>query len=240
MAALPHFFHDAILKQGDTVWLDEATARHTMQVLRMQAGEPLQLIDGRGNAATATITTAEKKKCAVFIDNVVFHQPYAHALHLGIAFTKNSSRNEWLLEKATELGVSSIIPLITTRTEREKVKHDRWRAILISALLQSQQYHLPKLGEPTQLPDVIKQYAAAPQKLIAHCIDEHKRSPVAELLKPGVETLLLIGPEGDFTVQEVTLCEARAYKGISLGTQRLRTETAAMAVCAYFNLINHD
>lgn len=236
--ALPHFFHDASLQQGDTVWLDEATTRHVVQVLRMQPGEQLQLIDGQGHEAMATITIAEKKKCGVAINGITLHHQRAYGLHLGIAFTKNSSRNEWLLEKATELGIKSIIPLSTTRTEREKIKHERWRSILISALLQSQQYYLPQLSEPATLKEILKQHGAVPQKFIAHCIDEHQRQPVAELLKPGVETVLLIGPEGDFTADEVTLCEEQGFAGISLGTQRLRTETAAMAACAYYNLIN--
>jgi len=240
MASLPHFFYDTILKQGDTLWLDEATSRHVVQVLRMLPGERLQLIDGQGNTATVIIIVSEKKKCSVVIEQVLFHKEKSVGLHLCIAFTKNSSRNEWLLEKATELGVKSIIPLISARTERDKIRHERWRSILTAALLQSQQYYLPILAEPTTLQKALAAYASVPQKLIAHCITEQERTPLAALLKPAVETILLIGPEGDFTNDEVTLCEGQGYKGVSLGTQRLRTETAAMAACAYFNLINHE
>lgn len=221
------------------VWLDEDNARHVVQVLRMQIGEKIQLTNGRGYAAIANITVADKKKCAVVIEEVVFHEPPV-ALHLCVAFTKNSSRNEWLLEKATELGIASITPLLTTRSEREKFRYDRMKGILISALLQSQQYRLPQLNEAMQLTALLEKYKQVPRKFIAHCIADKPVAPVAELLKPVVETLVCIGPEGDFTAEEVTLCIDAGCAGLSLGKQRLRTETAAMAVCAYFNLINND
>lgn len=237
--SLPVFFFDDELKSGAQLWLDEDTARHIVQVLRMQVGEPLQLTNGKGFAASAKISITEKKKCAVSIDTVAFHKPRT-ALHLCVAFTKNSSRNEWLLEKATELGVESITPLLTTRSEREKFRYDRMKGILISALLQSQQYHLPQLDEAMTLPAVLDKYKNVPAKFIAHCIADKPVRPVAELLKPAVETIVCIGPEGDFTPDEVTLCIDNGYAGISLGSQRLRTETAAIAACAYFNMINNE
>jgi 16S rRNA (uracil1498-N3)-methyltransferase len=156
-----------------------------------------------------------------------------------VAFTKNASRNEWLLEKATEMGVQSVIPIIATRTEREKIRYDRWKNILVSAILQSQQFHLPHLLEATSLKDILSKYSNAPQKLVAHCMEDKLRNPLSIALQPHKETLILIGPEGDFTAEEVALCEAQQCKSISLGDTRLRTETAAMAACAYFNMINH-
>jgi len=238
MGQLAQFFHEGILNKNSSLALDEATARHIGQVLRMQAGEKIQLTDGNGTSAIASITVAEKKRCTVRIEEATFHKQAGAKLHLCVGFTKNTSRNEWLLEKATELGVTSIVPLITKRTEREKTKHERWRSILISAMLQSQQYYLPALAAATTLDDVIKKYKGAQQKIVAHCIAELPRKPLAELLKPEQETIILIGPEGDLTMDEVNLCVANGYAGVSLGTQRLRTETAAMSVCAYFNLVN--
>jgi 16S rRNA (uracil1498-N3)-methyltransferase len=205
----------------------------------MQAGEKLQLTDGKGSVADVTITDAGKKKCTVNVDSITKHQPPVTRLHLAIAFTKNTSRNEWLLEKATELGVSSIIPLSVTRSERERAKYERWNGILISAMLQSQQYYLPHLSEALSLKDLITKYDVA-QKLIGHCITSSPRAAIAKALQPRKETLILIGPEGDFTKEEVTLCEQNGFTGISLASQRLRTETAAMAVCAYFNSINNE
>ena len=237
--ALAQFFHDALLKKGDELGLDEDTARHVVQVLRMGKGEQLQLTDGKGHVATVSIVLPEKKRCSVRVDSVVFHEAPAVGLHLCLGFTKNTSRNEWLLEKATELGVKSITPLITTRTEREKLRYDRLKNILVSALIQSQQYYLPVLNEAMTLKAAIEQHKDAKQKLIGHCITGIDRKPLEKLLKPGKETVILIGPEGDFTEEEVNLSTMAQYAGVSMGTQRLRTETAAMAVCAYFNLINH-
>ena len=119
MASLPLFYDDATLKGGGELWLAEETARHVVQVLRMQPGQQIQLTDGKGHLATASITRAEKKKCSVLIEAVVFFEQRDPRLHLAVAFTKNASRNEWLLEKATEMGVHSIIPDIATRTETE-------------------------------------------------------------------------------------------------------------------------
>ncbi len=219
--------------------LSDDAARHVVQVLRMTAGSQLQLTDGKGHLATATIVRADKKKCAVLINEVQYFEAPATALHLCVAFTKNSSRNEWLLEKATELGVRSITPILATRSEREKIRYDRWHNILVSALLQSQQYYLPLLHEAMPVAKAIALQEQAIQKLIGHCMEGTARKPLQEMLKPGKETVILIGPEGDFTAEEVNLCEAAGYSAVSMGTQRLRTETAAMAVCAYFNLINH-
>jgi 16S rRNA (uracil1498-N3)-methyltransferase len=238
MVTLPQFYFSGALKQGDTLWLDESTVRHAMLVLRMKAGEQIQLTNGIGYTAINTITTAEKKKCGVKVETVNYSKPNSAALHIGVAFTKNNARNEWLLEKATELGAAGIIPIITTRSEREKMRYDRLQQILISAMLQSQQSYLPALPEAMHLKDVIVKYPQS-QKLIAHCMDGEDRQELSKTLKPGVDSIMLIGPEGDFTAEEVNLCIGAGYMQVSLGTRRLRTETAAISVCAYFNMINN-
>ncbi len=238
MSSLPLFYHEPGFTDS-AIQLNEDTARHIVQVLRMQVDEHLQLTDGKGNVANVTITETAKKKCAVAIKDVKTHSKVQPDLYLAVAFTKNTSRNEWLLEKATELGVASIIPLSATRTEKERIRIDRWHNILVSAMLQSQQYYLPHLAEITSLNEVIATYKPE-QKLLAHCISTRQRRKIADVLKPQKETLILIGPEGDFTADEVTLCEQNGFTAISLATQRLRTETAAMSVCAYFNTINNE
>ncbi|OSZ79377.1 hypothetical protein CAP35_14285 [Chitinophagaceae bacterium IBVUCB1] len=240
MAALPLFYHPHPLKVAGIIQLDEDTARHIVQVLRMQVGEPLQLTNGAGDVADVLITEAAKKKCAVTITYVRHHQAPVHKLHLAVAFTKNTARNEWLLEKATELGVWSIIPIITARTEKERIREERWTGILAAAMMQSQQYYLPKLSAPIKLQQVIELYKDIPQKLIGHCIEGIERTSLTNAMQADKETIALVGPEGDFTTEEVNQCAQHGYTGISMASQRLRTETAAMNVCAYFNTINNE
>lgn len=222
--------------EGGIVQLSEETARHVVQVLRMTVNESLLLTDGKGAEAHAIIDAAGKKTCSVRLESLRRHEPLASPLHLAVAFTKNTARNEWLLEKATELGVQRITPLITARSVRERIREDRWRGILVSALLQSQQFHLPQLDSPASVEQLLTD-SDATAKLIAHCLNEPQRAPLATLLKAGEKTLLLIGPEGDFTPAEVTLAMTHGFRGVLLGPTRLRTETAAIAACAVHHLL---
>lgn len=238
MAALSRFYHPQELKEGVETTLDGDTSKHIVQVLRMAEGTALELTNGKGTIALAEIVKADKKRCGIHIKEATHIQPPASSLTLAIAFTKNASRNEWVLEKATELGVSDIIPLSTTRTEREKIKRERWENILVSAMIQSQQAYLPALHELTNIKSAVEVYRNTPQKLIAHCLSEKQRVPLSDLLLSNKDTLLFIGPEGDFTMEEVEECESAGFKGILLGTNRLRTETAAIAACSYFYMIN--
>lgn len=238
MADMPLFYVPQTLEEHQSITLPEDTARHIGQVLRMAAGEQVLLTNGLGLRASCILSEVAKKRVGVHIDKVVQILQPAPALHLAIAFTKNASRNEWLLEKATELGVQRITPLITARSVRERIRHDRWQAILISAMLQSGQCWLPLLNEPMSLENALKEGTA--QKLIAHCIeDEPSRTPVTKALKCGADTQIFIGPEGDFTPAEVTLAKASGAVPVSLGGNRLRTETAALSVITHFYLINY-
>lgn len=237
---LPIFYQHTTLTAGDTLLLDEDNSRHVVQVLRMQPGAALTVADGQGHSAEAAIVTADKRRCLVAVRQVTAHPRRQPALHMGIAFTKHTGRNEWLLEKITELGVAAIIPVITARTERERIRYDRWRSILAAAMIQSQQFHLPALQEAIPLPQLLVRYQQVAGKLIAHCMEQPERIPLAKALSPREETLVLIGPEGDFTQEEVALCTGQGYTGITLGRTRLRTETAAMTACAYFNMINDE
>jgi 16S rRNA (uracil1498-N3)-methyltransferase len=239
MSQLPRFFYNGQLAEKSIVSLDAEAAKHIWQVLRMQAEDRIILTDGYGASAEGTIHTAERHKCNVTVEKVSHHVRPGNILHLGVGFTKSNSRNEWLLEKATELGVASIIPLVAFRSEKTHVRDDRWNRILQSAILQSKQYYLPLLADVTPLHIALEKFKDVPQKFIAHCMSEKEKSPLAEMLKPGVETILLIGPEGDFTQEEVNLCMEYGFKPVSLGSQRMRTETAAITVAAYFNVINN-
>lgn len=238
MPNLYRFYFNGKLKENEVITLDESSAKHIWQVLRMEPGDELIITDGRGNSAVGSIRTAERHKCDVLLQQVIFSAHKQHNLHLCVAFTKNNSRNEWLLEKATELGVCTITPISAARSEKVHFRHERWEKLLTSALLQSQQDYLPDLNDIMPLADVLKKFAHVEHKFVAHCISEQPRTPFAEMLKPCTETVILIGPEGDFRFDEVSLCMASGFKPVTLGNQRLRTETAAIAACAHFNMIN--
>ncbi|PSK92165.1 RsmE family RNA methyltransferase [Taibaiella chishuiensis] len=232
------FFYQPSVPAGDSFTLDEATSKHVIQVLRMQEGEPLIITDGKGLKCTTRIAVAERKRCLVRITERHTAQPRPSAFSLGIAFTKNNSRNEWLLEKVTELGAEHIYPIISARTEKDKFNAERLNNILVSAMLQSQQSFLPVLHEPVALKKLVAGVGEA-QKFVAHCMDgDTKRSLVREL-QPGRDTLVLIGPEGDFTADEVSLCLAHDFVPVSLGDNRLRTETAGLYACTVFNALNY-
>lgn len=239
MSQVPLFFQEDLPDTAGGIELQQDAAKHVVQVLRMQQGDRIALTDGKGCRAEAIITSAHKRRCHVSIEEIQkFIQPEPK-LHLAVALTKNTNRNEWLLEKVTELGVTTIIPLSSTRSEREKFRYDRFQNILVAAMMQSQQYYLPQLKELTPLEDVMSEYDSVQQKLVAHCMDGMARTSVIEAIAKDKETLLLIGPEGDFTEEEVNDLTSKGYKGISMGTNRLRTETAAVNACAVFNMINH-
>jgi 16S rRNA (uracil1498-N3)-methyltransferase len=240
MSQLPLFYYDGSLAANSTVSLDADTGRHIWQVLRMVAGDQVLLTDGKGTLATCTLNNSERQTCRVTITKSELHTRNGGQLHLCVAFTKNNSRNEWLLEKATELGVASIVPLIVSRSEKNHIRTDRWKKILQSAMVQSRQYYLPQLFEPTKLEAAAEMFKKTAHKLIAHCIDDQPKSPLSKMLNTSSETVILIGPEGDFSPNEVTLCLAHGFKPVSLGNHRLRTETAAITAAALFNVMNDE
>jgi 16S rRNA (uracil1498-N3)-methyltransferase len=191
----------------------------------MQEGEQLLLTDGKGNKASATIIDSDKHQCSVRVDEVMTTTAAKQSITLAVSLLKHPDRFEWLLEKVTEIGVTKIIPLLCARTEKQQFKKERCRNILISALLQSKQCFLPELTEPKNISEFIKESTAI-NKWIAHCEDdETKRKPFAAATG---ETVMLIGPEGDFTAAEIQFALSSGFLPVSLGDTRLRTETAAM------------
>jgi len=235
---LPFFYHAALPAAAGTFTLDEPTSKHCIQVLRMQEGEQMLLTDGKGRKALAAIVAADRKRCGVQVLQWETVPARPCRLSLGIAFTKNNSRNEWLLEKAAEGGIDHIYPLISARSEKEKFNADRLNAILVSAMLQSQQCYLPRLHEPMPLKKILQVQPGA-RRLIAHCIDTGDRKGLLQQMPAGEDVLVLIGPEGDFTPDEVTLCLEQGFCPVSLGPNRLRTETAGLYVCMVFNALNY-
>ena len=226
--ALPFFYQPEIITASSII-LSEETSKHCVQVLRMKERERLQLTDGKGNAYVAIITKSDKRHCTVGIESTTFLPQPARQISIGISLLKNANRFEWFLEKATEMGIAEIIPLLCNRTERQHFRFDRMQSIVIAAMLQSQQVWLPKLHEPTNLQPVL-QTATQTLKLIAHC--EEGQKPMLRNLDIADNTQIVIGPEGDFTVAEIDMALQHQYQPVSLGNTRLRTETAGILVAA--------
>jgi 16S rRNA (uracil1498-N3)-methyltransferase len=237
--ALPFFYKEDINLITTDVVLDEATSKHIVQVLRMQNGGQLQLTNGKGNLFTAEITDGNRKKCAVKIIQKSEIANRKSAITIAISLLKNTTRFEWFLEKATEIGVTEIIPLICERTEKNAFKFERMQSILISAMLQSQQCWLPVLQEPVKLTNMpISKYANG-QMLIAHCENEATKEPLTnKLINQLTNKLILIGPEGDFTKQEIEWALKNNFIPVSLGNTRLRTETAGVVAAVLLTNTN--
>ena len=233
---LPFFYIDHAAFLYDVIVLDENNSKHIVQVLRMKEGEQLRLTDGLGRIYTADIVDAHKKKCSVKVIALTIAQPKNKNISIAISPVKNNSRFEWFLEKATEAGVSAIIPIICTRSEKDHFRLDRMRGILISAMLQSQQAFLPVLAAPIKFHDFIAVSANSFQKkYIAHCEESERislRKLLAQQQREGTgglnNEIILIGPEGDFTKEEILSATQSSYSPVVLGDTRLRTETAGL------------
>ncbi len=225
--ALPYFFVKDLA--GSTVIMDENASKHIIGVLRMQKGEEVLLTDGKGNKARAEIINDNRKKCELKVIETSKEERPGINIAIGISLTKNSSRFEWFLEKATEIGVTEIIPLQCARTVKEKFRSDRMEQILISAMLQSQQCWMPLLHEPTAFEKALE--LPFEDKMIAHCEEEEKQQ-LTSLIHHSNSKLILIGPEGDFTSTEITNALQHGFQPVSLGSTRLRTETAGLVAAA--------
>jgi 16S rRNA (uracil1498-N3)-methyltransferase len=211
------------------ITLNEETSKHVVQVLRMKQGDKLNLCDGQGNLINASIVDNHKKKCTVNVLSTKHEVRDTKFVSIGISLLKNTSRFEWFLEKATEIGVSEIIPLLCDRTEKQHFRFERMNNILISAMLQSQQYWLPKLHEP-QTFDKVLMSSIIEKKLIAHCENEQKQDVKDYSNSSSIQ--ILIGPEGDFSPQEISVALEQNYLPVTLGQTRLRTETAGVVAAA--------
>lgn len=276
--ALP-FFYNAAYDPGQTeLTLDEDNSRHIVQVLRMQRGERLQLTDGQGNLLTAMILEDHKKKCLVQVQAAVRQPPREKSISIAMSLLKNANRFEWFLEKATEIGVTTIIPLLCERTERQHFRQDRLQNVLVSAMLQSQQAWLPQLRLPTPLAALVKD-PGHDRLFIAHCLEEQKialadalradftgpdqfvpdslasahdgdpasfggaasfDNPIIAAGKGLVgrhSQLILIGPEGDFSPDEIKSAVQQRFLPVTLGATRLRTETAGIVAATLMCMI---
>lgn len=222
--SLPYFFV-AELSTDDKIELPEETSKHCVQVLRMQEGEQMVLTNGQGTLLTSTIINADRRHCIVRVNKRSFEKKNKTNVCIAMSLLKNTSRFEWFLEKATEIGVAEIIPLICKRTEKQYFRKGRMEQIIVSAMLQSQQAWLPALHEPIAFEKIVSD-SNYHNKLIAHCEEEEKKNITVQRSKAG--TIILIGPEGDFTKEEIEFSIQNNYSPVSLGNTRLRTETAGI------------
>ena len=221
----PYFYEPQINFGATHFTLSEESSKHCVQVLRMQSGDAIQITNGMGGVFEASITDAHKKNTQVQIQNETTVAYSTQKIILGISILKNAVRLEWLFEKATEMGVDTIVPLLCERTIHERFKTDRMQNIIQSAMIQSQQAWLPTLNTPIHFKQFIVQYKAT-DKYIAHCEPTQKTS--IKSLAPSNDLIVAIGPEGDFSPNEIEQALGTNYQAIGLGPTRLRTETAGI------------
>ncbi|MCF6131921.1 16S rRNA (uracil(1498)-N(3))-methyltransferase [Flavobacterium wongokense] len=223
------FYNPTINETLTSFVFDKDESKHIIKVLRKKEGDTLHVTNGLGFLFATEITIASDNKCTVRIVSFEKEEAPKFHLHLAVAPTKMNERYEWFLEKATEIGIQEITPIICEHSERKIIKTDRFQKILESAMKQSLHYYLPKLNEPIAYKDFIKTSKTG-QLFIAHCEETSKKSLKTEL-KTNQDVTILIGPEGDFSVKEIELAIANNFIPVSLGTTRLRTETAAIVAC---------
>lgn len=211
---------------------DKEESKHIVKVLRKHEGDILHITNGLGKLFTSKITLASEKKCVVSIIEFIEVEPRSFRIHLAVAPTKMNERYEWFLEKATEIGIDEITPIICDHSERKIVKNERFEKIILSAVKQSNQLFVPKLNEPISFKDFVSKEHNG-ELFIAHCDDKHKTALKSSFTPNGHYTLL-IGPEGDFSSKEIDLALSNNYRPVTLGNTRLRTETAAVVACHSF------
>ncbi len=217
--------------------LNETESKHCVKVLRLKEGDTICLTNGKGSWFTAKIVDANPKKCKVQCTNKKDDVgKLNYELHIALSPTKNIDRTEWFLEKCTEIGISEFTPLLGLHSERKIVKHERLLKVITSAMKQSLKAYHPKLNQATNFTDLLALNFQG-DKFIAHC-NPGQKPHLKELCKANSKCLILIGPEGDFSPEEVKLAKSNGFQEISLGTSRLRTETAGVVACTIVNLIN--
>ena len=230
--------------ESDIFTLSEEESAHCIRVLRRSVGDELHVTDGKGTLCRCRIIDAHHKHCTVQVEErIVSYEPHPFFLHLAVAPTKNTARMEWLVEKAVEMGIDRITPIVCEHSERCTLKRERLEKIAVSAMKQSLKAFLPIIDQPTPLKDFLAKAAASDlhsantpslQKFIAYCDGDH-RTPLHQAYTPGSNALILIGPEGDFSPTEIATALASGFQPVTLGSCRLRTETAALTAIAFFN-----
>ena len=231
-----HLFYTPNLA-SDEYTLSEEESKHCIRVLRLTEGESIRLLDGKGGFYTAEIEDANPKRCRVKVtDKKTGYGKRNFSLHIAIAPTKMNERMEWFLEKATEIGIDEISPILCEHSERKEIKVERMNKVITAAMKQSMKAYHPLLHEAVRFQDLLNREFDG-QKYIAHC-NEGEKVNLKNRYQPGQNVLILIGPEGDFSRAEVEQAEKKGFASISLGESRLRTETAGIVACHTVNLAN--
>jgi 16S rRNA (uracil1498-N3)-methyltransferase len=230
------FYDNSINSDLESFIFSKEESKHIIKVLRKQENDLLYVTNGIGELFTTQITFPSDSKCIVKILSFKKEENNFPKLHLAVAPTKMNERFEWFLEKATEIGIAEITPIICDNSERKIIKNDRFEKVILSAMKQSNQFFLPKLNEAIKFSDFVSKKNET-QKFIAHCEENEKKS-LKSALKINTDAIILIGPEGDFSEKEINLALKNNYFAISLGNNRLRTETAAIVACHSFNFCN--
>jgi len=231
-----HIFYTPDI-ESDTYILSKEESKHCIRVLRLKIGDTVNLIDGVGGFYVASIASENHNKCEVVVNQKT--ESYGkrnYKLSLAIAPTKNNDRFEWFLEKSCEIGIDNFFPILTEQSERKVIKLDRLNKRIKSAIKQSIQAYKPEITELKKFKDFINTDFEG-KKLIAHCFDVEKPY-LKDVINKGEDILILIGPEGDFTKEEVNLAKEKGFIEISLGDTRLRTETAGIVAVNTVAIVN--
>lgn len=227
------FFDPEFIGEGR---LNETESKHCINVLRHKAGDTIVVANGKGKYFTCQILDAHPKKCELKQVETKTFPPHPFKIHLAVAPTKSNDRFEWMIEKAMELGIDEITPLLCQHSERKKVRTDRIERVVIAAMKQSLKAYMPKINELTPF-ETFLNHAHTSQGFIAHC-HESDKTPLKQAYTVGTDCVLCIGPEGDFSENEVELATKTHFETISLGNSRLRTETAGVIACHTIHLLN--
>lgn len=236
------FYAPDLVKTSKEYQFDKEESRHIHKVLRMTIGDTIHITNGKGWLFKATILASDAKHCSVQLLSSTFTNPKGYRLHMAVAPTKMNDRFEWFLEKATEIGIDEITPIICDHSERKVIKLERYEKIIQSAAKQSLSSYLPLLHPPKTFDEMIQEVskeASDQQLFIAHCEDQQK-FPLQHAIKKQRDVLILIGPEGDFSTAEISTALFHDFKAVSLGDSRLRTETAAIVACHTFAIVNQS
>lgn len=218
---------------AETLTLPEQESQHAVRVLRLAEGDEIEVVDGKGNLYLCRIALAHSKRCGVEITGrTAVPNHWQGKIIVAVAPTKNLDRMEWMAEKATEMGVDRIIPLLCRHSERKELKTERLMKILVSAMKQSLKATLPQLDEMTPIARVLTDASLPRQRFVAYCDAATERRQFEQCYSLGEDVVIMIGPEGDFSPEEVELAVANGFVPVTFGESRLRTETAAMYAVA--------
>ncbi|NLN32113.1 MAG: 16S rRNA (uracil(1498)-N(3))-methyltransferase [Flavobacteriaceae bacterium] len=225
--------------EGNSAEINGDESHHFTKVLRGKVGQEIQITDGKGKMGKGIVSQINSKSVEIDLNEVIEnHEKRPYKIHIAIAPTKSMERMEFFMEKATEIGIDEISFLKTFHSERKNINLDRCRKILVSAVKQSLKVYVPQLNDLVKFNDFVKENHPE-NKLIAHCDEDFTRLNFKEFIQPQKDYLILIGPEGDFSKEEIELALQNGFTGISLGNQRLRTETAALNAIFAANWINN-